>query len=477
MMRLGVSERVVFVRALWTATLGLGLAFLPGSSPAQDLTPTQRLGREVLREVIEIDTTHEHGSTTKAAQAMAQRLLDAGFPAADVQVVGPDGSPNANLVARLRGRGKEKPILLLAHLDVVEARKEDWSLDPFKLTEKDGFFYGRGVYDIKDGAAILVATLIRLRRESFAPSRDLILALTAGEESGPDYNGVEWLLKEHRDLVDAAYCINMDAGDPQIQKGKRIARTVQASEKVVQSFFLEATSPGGHSSLPTPDNPILRLAAGLGRLAAYAFPARMNEVTRAYFERIATLVADPAVATDLRAVAHTPPDPEAVSRLSRSAFYNAQMRTTCVATLIEGGHAENALPQRARATVNCRMLPDEVPSEVESTIRRVVADDQIRVSVATPARPGPLSPLSPEIMTAVERTTTALWPGIPMVPVMETGATDGKFTRGAGIPTYGISGVFIDIDDMRAHGRDERIAVKDFYDGLEYIYALVRAIS
>ena len=283
-----------------------------------------------------------------------------------------------------------------------------------------------------------------------------------------------WLLQEHRGLIDAAYCLNMDAGDPQIQKGRRIARTVQASEKVVQSFSLEATSPGGHSSLPTRDNPIYRLATGLRHLADYDFPVRMNEVTRAYFERLADLVRDPAEAADLRAVARTPSDPAAVGRLAASALYNAQMRTTCVATEIEGGHAENALAQRSRAVVNCRMLPDEVPAEVEATLRRLMGDDQIRVSVITPAVAGPSSPLSPEVMGAVSRVTAALWPGVPVVPVMETGATDGKYLRRAGLPTYGVSGVFIDIDDVRAHGRDERIGVPDFYDGLG-LYPRARA--
>jgi acetylornithine deacetylase/succinyl-diaminopimelate desuccinylase-like protein len=446
----------------------------------QELTPAEREAREIFRELIEADTTHDHGATTPSAEAMARRLRDAGFPPADALVVGPAGSPNHNLVARLRGTGRRPPILWLAHLDVVEARREDWSLDPFRLTERDGFFYGRGSYDVKGGAAILVATFVRLKREGYRPDRDLVLALTADEERTGDYpgaeNGLDWLLKERRSDVETAYCVNMDGGDPQIRKGKRVARTVQASEKVVQSFRLEATSPGGHSSLPTPDNPISRLAAGLARLAAYEFPARLNEVTRAYFEEMASLTPEPAAA-DMRAVARIPADPDAVARLSVSPFYNAQMRTTCVATLIEGGHAENALPQRARATVNCRMLPDEVPSQVEAAIRRVLADDRIDVAVIRPPYPSPASPLLPEVMQAVERTTGALWPGIPVVPVMETGATDGRFLRGQGIATYGVSGIFIDIDDTRAHGRDERIGVKDFYEGLEFIDRLVRALS
>src|SRR5204863_9575445 len=303
------------------------------------------------------NTTGSSGSTTVAAQAMADRLIKAGFPPADVQVIGPEGSKNFNLVARYRGTGREKPILLLAHLDVVEARREDWSVDPFTLTEKDGFFYGRGTLDVKDGDAILVATMVRLKQEGYRPTRDLILALTTGEEGGSDYNGVDWLLKNHRDLIESAYVINMDAGDPVIMNGRRVFRSVQAAEKVYVTFKLEVHNPGGHSSLPTRDNAIYRLAAALGRLSAYDFPAQLNEITRASFAKWSQLQQG-QLATDMAAVAQTPPDTAAIRRLSNgSPLYNAQLRTTCVATELAGGHAENALPQSASATVNCRMLP------------------------------------------------------------------------------------------------------------------------
>jgi acetylornithine deacetylase/succinyl-diaminopimelate desuccinylase-like protein len=459
------------------AALALVASLLGLRASGAELTPVQQRARDLLRELIETDTTHEHGSTTKAAEKMARRLIDGGLPAADVKVIGPNGSPNANLVARLRGRGRGKPILLLAHLDVVEARREDWSFDPFVLTEKDGYFYGRGVYDIKDGAAILVASLLQMKEEGFVPDPDFLLALTAGEESGGDYNGVQWLLQEHRDLMDVAYCVNMDAGDPQKRNGKRLARGVQASEKVYMTLRLEVTGPGGHSSLPTKDNVIYRLSDALGRLRGLVFEARPSEVTRAYFRGMAGF--EPAaVAEDLRAAARVPPDPAAIARLSASsAFYNAQLRTTCVATLIQGGHAENALPQRARADVNCRMLPDEKPADLEAAVRRAVADDGVQVSVVSPAAPGPESPLAPDVMAAITRTTAKLWPGVVVLPEMESGATDGKFTRGAGIATYGISGVFIDIDDNRSHGRDERIEVADYYDGLVYIHELLRALG
>src|SRR5882762_4451468 len=403
------------------------------------LSANDQRARDIFAQLIDINTTGSSGSTTIAATAMARRLTDAGFPPADVVVVGPADSKNYNLVARFRGTGSQKPVLLLAHIDVVEAKREDWSLDPFTFTEKDGFFYGRGTMDIKDGAAILVATLARLKQEGYRPSRDLILALTTGEEGGSDYNGVEWLLANHRDLIDAAYVINMDAGDPVILNGKRLMRTVQASEKVFVTFKLEVRNPGGHSSLPTKDNAIYRLAAALGRLSAYAFPAQLNEITRASFARWSQLQQG-TLAADMAAVAQTPPDTAAIRRLSAvSPLYNAQLRTTCVATELAGGHAENALPQSASATVNCRMLPGTPSEEVQGTLVRVVNDTAVKVTVVTAATPSPLAALQPDVMSAIERVTTRLW-HIPVIPVMETGATDGLYLRNAGIPVYGVSG-------------------------------------
>jgi acetylornithine deacetylase/succinyl-diaminopimelate desuccinylase-like protein len=365
-------------------SLLLALAFAASPSaawaPTAATTPTERLARDVLRELIEIDTTDSTGSTTVAAEAMAKRLRDAGFPAADVQVLGPHPR-KGNLVARLRGSGARRPILFLSHLDVVEARREDWSVDPFRFLERDGYFYGRGTTDVKDGCAILVANFIRWKQEGFAPDRDLILALTADEEGG-SFNGVDWLLSSHRDLLDAEYCINTDGGDFQLEKGRRRLVALQASEKTYASFRLEARNPGGHSSLPAKDNAIYRLAAALGRLAAFDFPLRLNEVTRAFFTRMAAIEPGP-VAADMKAVLQDPPDPAAVARLSASAYFNALLRTTCVATQLEGGHAENALPQTARAVVNCRILPAESPAEVQRTLVRVVADPGVAV---TPVR-------------------------------------------------------------------------------------------
>ena len=434
---------------------GLGTA----RAQAPSLTPDQQLAHDIFAELIGINTTHEHGNTTPAAEAVARRLLAAGFPAADVQVIGPRDQ-NKNVVARLRGTGKRKPILLLAHLDVVEALRSDWSLEPFVLTEKDGFFYGRGSSDIKDMAAIWVAALIRLKKEGFTPDRDIILALTAGEESGggPD-NGVQWLVQNHRELIDAAYCINGDAGDPYELHGTRTVRNVEASEKIYHDLQLETHNPGGHSSLPTPDNAIYRLSAALNRLAAYQFPVDLNEVTRGYFK---ALNIDTAQALRLSAT---------------SAFYNAQLRTTCVATRLEGGHANNALPQTARAVVNCRILPTENPDSIEATVRRVIADTAVKVTALDTAILSPPSPLVPEVLDPIARITKDLWGAIPVVPNMETGATDGIYLRNAGMPVYGVSGVFLDQDDIRAHGRDERIGVREFYDGVESSYRLVKALA
>jgi len=440
------------------------------------LTSDQIEARAIFRELIEINSSYKGGSTTPAARAIATRFLAAGFPASDVRVLGPTGDKDSSVVIRMEGTSKTlKPILLIAHLDVVEALRSDWSLDPYKLTERDGFFYGRGTSDIKDGAATLAAALLRMKRNHVVPRRTLILALTAGEEGGGGYNGMDWLLKNHRDLIDAAFALNVDSGDPMIKNGKRLLRALQTSEKLYQSFALEVTDKGGHSSLPTPYNAIARLADAIGRVSRFRFPVRLTETTRVFFERSADIETG-QTASDMRAIARDAHDSASAARLSTSPFYNAELRTTCVPTMIEGGHAPNALPQRARAVVNCRILPGETPAQIRAELVRVVADDSVRVTGINDGSAKPASPslLAPEIMLPLEKVTRRLWPGVPVIPQMETGATDGAYLRSAGIPTYGVSGVFIDIDDIRAHGRDERIIVKSFYDGVEYIYELVR---
>ena len=445
---------------------------------SQDNDATNKLAHDIYKQLIEINTTDSVGSTTVAAEAMAQRLRDAGYPAADVQVMGPNPR-KGNLVARLRGTGTRKPMLLICHLDVVEARREDWSMDPFRFVEKDGYFYGRGSGDIKDGDAILMATMIRLKQENFRPDRDIILALTADEEGGK-FNGVDWLIKNHRDLIDAEFILNPDAGDFELDKGKKLLVGIQAAEKLYQDYDIKVTNPGGHSSLPGKENAIYELAEALTRLEHYQFPFELSEVTREYFKREADIVGG-ATGADMKAILQTPPDQAALARLSESPFYNARMRTTCVATRLEGGHANNALPGMARANINCRILPGHTPNEVQSTLEKVIADSKVSVSqIAAPGaglRSNPLSTLQPEVMHAIEKVVNEMWPGVPVVPVLDAGASDGAISRAAGYTTYGIPGVFMDVDDDRSHGRDERIRVASFYSGVDFYYRLVKTLS
>ena len=463
--------------------LALAVAFLIATgklrtSRAQTATPSaqQQLARDIFRELIEINTTHQFGSTM-AAEAMAARLKEANFPASDVQVIGPRPE-KMNLVVRLRGKGQAKPILFIAHLDVVEARKEDWSpeFDPFKFIERDGYFYGRGTVDIKGEAAALIATLIRLKQEGFVPTRDIIVALTEDEEGG-EANGVNWLLQNQRELIDAAYCINTDAGGGQIEGGKRVRYNVQTSEKASVTFRLEVKNSGGHSSQPVRDNAIYHLAEGLARLAKFDFPVKLNETTRAFFERMSKH-ARGQIAEDMKAVARASPELFAAARLAAgSPFYNSVMRTTCVATMLEAGHAHNALPQMARAVVNCRVLPEDSQEGVMKTLVQVLADPQITITPLGRLISSPASPLTPEVIRPIERIVAELWPGVPVVPVMDPWATDGLYLRRAGIAVYGAPGIFFDIDPIRAHGKDERIGVQAFYDGVEFLYRLMKATT
>jgi acetylornithine deacetylase/succinyl-diaminopimelate desuccinylase-like protein len=458
------------------------LATLPSNSalaqPQTALSPEHQAAHDIFKELIEINTTDTPaGNVTTAAEAMAARFRAAGFAAADVQVIGP--LPNKkNLVVRFHGQGHGKPILFLAHLDVVEALRKDWSMDPFKLNEVDGFFYGRGTSDIKQGDTLLVANFIRLKKEGWTPARDLIIALTADEEGG-ESNGVQWLIKNHRELIDAEYCINTDAGDFESKNGKRLLLGMQTSEKNYVDFRLEAKNKGGHSSLPVKDNAIYHLAQGLSRLADFEFPVSLNETTRGFFEHTASLEAPPTAA-DFRAVIGT--DHAQVKAAARrlgdaSPHFNALLRTTCVATRLEGGHANNALPQTATANVNCRMLPQDSLENVQNTLKHVLADDKITISIVGEAVPAPASAINPAIVSQLEALSKKLYGNLPIVPVMDTGASDGKYLRIAGIPAYGVPGVFEDVDDVRAHGRDERIGVKDFYDGVDFYYEFIKSLG
>jgi acetylornithine deacetylase/succinyl-diaminopimelate desuccinylase-like protein len=465
---------------------GLVVCLIASAAPngrAQSQDQTRQLARGILKQLIEINTTDSVGNVTTAAEAMAKRLRDGGFAENDLKVAGPN-ERKKNLVVRFRGTGKRKPILFIGHLDVVEALRSDWTTDPFEFIEKDGYFYGRGTEDMKEGDAILVTNFIRLKKEGFLADRDLIVALTADEEGG-SFNGVDWLVKEHRDWIDAEYCLNLDGGEFEKDKDKRLLAGIQASEKVYVDFQFESLNPGGHSSVPSPDNAIYHLAGALSRLQSFSFPLRINEITRNYFGRTA-LLASGTVSSDMKAVAKQPPDAAAVQRLSEVPYYNSLLHTTCVATMLSGGHAANALPQTARANVNCRIFPGEDPQEVLKTLERIANDPKVKVSVVpqmgpdgkvVPVVPVPPSPLLPEVTQAMEKTLATVWPGVPLVATMSTGATDGRITRIAGIPTYGISCMFFDVNDNREHGKDERVGVQDFYDGVEFNYKLIKELS
>ena len=417
---------------------------------------------------------------------MAQRLLDAGFAAGDVTVLGPN-ERKGNMVARYRGKtgSKLRPVLIIGHLDVVEARREDWSTDPFQFVEKDGYYYGRGTQDMKDSDAIAVASFIRLKKEGFVPDRDIILALTADEEGGTS-NGVNWLLQNHRDLIDAEFALNPDSGGVATEHGRPVAVEFEATEKLYADYQLLATNPGGHSSLPKPDNAIYHVADALAVLQKSPFPFELNSVTREYFTQMARV--EPAeTAADMRAILSTPPDAQAIARLSQDARFNSTMRTTCVPTMLQGGHAFNALPQRAEANVNCRIFPGHSQEEIRLALVKMFNDPALSVRYRSDS--GELSdhgsdrkamtppPLRTDVMDSLRSVSQKLWPGTAVIPIMETGASDSIYTMNAGIPSYGINGVAIDRDDKRAHGKDERVKVESYYTGVEFYYEFLKALT
>ena len=454
---------------LWAGTVLVSAQSGPVNPPESE----RLLAREIYKEMVEIKSGYTTGATTPVAEAVARRLKAAGFADADVFVGGAIPT-KANLVVRYRGSGRLRPLLLLAHTDVVEANREDWSMDPFTFVERDGYFYGRGTGDDKAQAALWIANLIRYKREGFKPDRDIIVALTADEEGGGPYNGVEWLLKNKRDLVDAEFSLN-EGGWGEAVAGKRLSNNVQVSEKYVRNYRLEVRNKGGHSSLPVSDNAIYHLAGALDRLSKFAFPLKINDVTKAYFQAMSK-IEDPSVRGDLTGVATGAQD--AMERTARvSPAWNATLRTTCVATMLEGGHALNALPQLAAANVNCRVLPDETEEYVTETLKRVINDEQVNIAVIGVRRNGPPSPINEDVMSAVSTITSRLWPGVPTVPMMVMGATDGLYLREAGIPTYGVQGIFYDRDDIRFHGRDERVKVQSFYEAQTFLYELVKRLS
>jgi acetylornithine deacetylase/succinyl-diaminopimelate desuccinylase-like protein len=471
-------RRIVRVARLGVATIACSLAFATAYAASAEpgkLTSQQQLARDIYQELVEINTSQSVGDTYQAAQAMAARLKAAGFADADVQTF-QTAPKRGNLVARLHGTGKRKPLLLLAHIDVVEALRADWTTDPYKLAEQDGYFYGRGSGDDKFMAATFVSNFVRYRKEGYRPDRDLILALTTDEEiSDRNHYGINDVIKNHRDLIDAEFALN-EGGGVALQSGKPVWVNLQTTEKLFQSFWLEVTNKGGHSSQPAKDNAIYRLSEGLARLSKFDFPIHLNDTTRIYFERLSALQPGQD-GQDMKAILATPPDAAAAARLSSRPAFNAQLRTTCVATRLEGGHADNALPQLARAMVNCRIVPGESVDQVRATLVKVLADEQIAVKPDRLDTASDPSPLTRELTAAIEKVAPKFWPGAPLIPIMSAGATDGRFLRNAGIPTYGHSGLAGDVFDNRAHGKDERVAVKSFYDGQEYLYQLVKVLS
>ncbi len=467
------------------AAAGLSLtALLACAADAAPDAATRQLAHDIFKQLIEINTTESSGNVTTAALAMRQRLLDAGFSPDDIVIDGPV-ERKKNLVLRYHGSGKAKPILLISHLDVVEARREDWTTDPFAFVEKDGYLYGRGTQDIKDGDAIFVATLIRFKKEGYVPDRDLILALTADEESGSS-NGPDWLLKNRRALIDAEYVLNFDSGGVDSEHGKVVSVQLGAAEKLYSDYEIVATNPGGHSSLPRPDNAIYELNAALDKLRASPFPVELNQVTRVFFERDAGI--EPKdVAADVHALLGPKLDVAAAERLSRDARFNSILHTTCVPTRLDAGHANNALPQHAAALINCRILPGHSKEEVRQALVRIVADDKLKVRyVATDQTRSDTAPdvqsLAPppirsDVLKVLDQVSAELWHGVPVIPEMETGASDSIYFNAAGIPSYGVCGVAIDRDDVRAHGRDERVRTSAFYEGLDFYGRVLKLLT
>jgi acetylornithine deacetylase/succinyl-diaminopimelate desuccinylase-like protein len=440
------------------------------------LSPNQQLAHDIYKQLVEINTVDSVGSTTVAANAMAKRFLDAGFPASDIFQGGPKPE-KGNLVVRYHGSGARKPLMLLAHLDVVQALKTDWSpdLDPFVFTERDGYYYGRGSGDDKAMASIFVANLLRFKKEGYVPDRDIILALTADEEGGGS-NGVRWLLANHRELIDAAYALN-EGGGGALRNGKPFINSVGAAEKVSANFTISTANRGGHSSVPRDDNAIYQLAQALTHVAAHQFPVMLNEVTKAYFSRTAA-IETPEMGSAMRAIVANPNDAKASATLSRDPRYRSMLRTTCVATMLSGGHARNALPQSATANVNCRMAPGHDPADVRAGLIAAIGDTGVAVSKGPAMEHAAPSPLSPEVMGPIEKVTRDVFgPNVAVIPTMGTGATDSKYLRAVGIAGYGVSGLFGDPNDSRAHGKDERVLIKSYYDSQEFLYRLVKEMS
>jgi acetylornithine deacetylase/succinyl-diaminopimelate desuccinylase-like protein len=460
--------------AALTASLSLTL-----TAPAQaaDAAAGRESLRAIYQEMVEIDSSQSTGSCTKVVRAAQTRLKAAGFSDDDVQVVIPEGKPDdGNIVARIHAKNPaKKGVLLLAHIDVVDARRADWERDPFKLIEENGFFYGRGSADDKSMAAVFLDLMIRLKQErNFKPRRDVVMALTCGEETSNRVNGVDYLLKNRRELIDAAFALNEGAGGLLSADGKPLTLQVQAGEKIHQVFTLEVTNPGGHSSRPVPDNAIYRVAAAAEKVGQLSFPVQVTPVVREYFRVSGPLIGGETGAA-MSAIARNPEDEAALQQLMKDPSYNAVVHTTCVATQMEGGHAANALPQRATITLSCRVMQGTTPEQVKETLEKAIGDEQVKVAIVRRRDGSSAPPLTDEIMGPVKKMAAKLWPGVPVAPMMSAGATDGRFLMNAGIPTYGMSGMFSKPDETNAQGLNEKRRVQSLYEGQEFLEGVVRA--
>jgi acetylornithine deacetylase/succinyl-diaminopimelate desuccinylase-like protein len=457
----------------------LGAALLScGPAQASKTADCESCFRELYKELVETNTTLSSGDCTLASERMASRLKNAGYSGNDVRVVVAEKFPKqGNLVARLTGTDPSLPaVLLLAHIDTVEAKRSDWARDPFTLVEENGYLHARGAIDDKAMAAAFVDALIRYRKEGFRPKRTIKLALTCGEETDDYFNGVRYLLATEPETLQAGWVVNEGGKGSLDDNGKPVSFGVQIGEKIYQDFKLVTTSPGGHSARPTDDNAINRLSAALVRVGEYKFPINPPQVTKEFFGRSAEHHSG-QTATDMTAIGKGTADAAAFERIAHAnRYWNAYLRTTCISTVIEGGHAPNAQPQRAEANINCRIMPGEKVEDIKRKITEIVADAKVSVELA--AEPGPQSAapaLTPRIIGPVEKIVADMWPGVPVIPTLSTGATDGRFLNAAGIPTYGISGVFVDPDGNGVHGLDERVRVRSLLDARVFLYRLVKA--
>jgi len=456
-------------------------AFSAFAAPPHDTPAGEQRFRELYKELVETNTTLSAGSCTLAAERMAAHLKAAGFPDSDLYpFAAPDHPKEGGLVAIFPGKdSKLKAILLLAHIDVVEAKREDWTRDPFKLVEENGYFYARGSLDDKAEAAIWVDTLIRYKTENYKPKRTLKVALTCGEETAGAFNGADWLTRNRRELIDAAFAVNEGAAGELDKSGNKVALEVEAGEKFPQNYLLEVTNKGGHSSRPVKDNAIYHLAAALTRIGAYEFPAQFIDANRAYFTGIAKILAakgDTETANAMYAFLNNPNDSKALALVSaKDPSWNATLRTTCIATMLDAGHATNALPQRARANINCRIFPGVSAETVRAKLEELVADPAVKISL--PETRGPTAappPLTSAVLGPIEKLTAEFWPGVPVLPLLQSGATDGEFTNAVGIPTFGFGPVFMGPDLGNVHGLNEYVSVKSLFEGREFLYRLMK---